>query len=89
MGIIGLVPMSVILFISESSPACPSSPPVGFHRPRPNPSVAALPQSQPSSLQLTASASPRTPRGCGRRHCGRVSCRRAIWGSSVLQTGGR
>lgn len=28
------------------------SPPVGFHRPRPNPSAAVLPQSQPSSLRL-------------------------------------
>lgn len=25
------------------------SPPVGFHRPRPNPSAALLPQSRPSS----------------------------------------
>ena len=54
------------------------SPPVGFHRPRPNPSAALLPQSRPSSPRSVPSTSPRTPRGYGRRHCGRVFYRRAI-----------
>ena len=61
----------------------------GFHRPRPNSSAAASPQSLLSSLRLTPSVSPRTPRGYGRKHCGRVFYRRAIWESSGLQTDGR
>ena len=40
-------------------------------------SAASLPQSPLSSPQSVPSASPRTPRGCGRRHCGRVFYRRA------------
>ena len=65
------------------------SPPVGFHRPRPNPSAVLLPQSLPSSPRSAPSTFPRTPRGCGRRHYGRVSCRRAILGNSGLQRDGR
>lgn len=65
------------------------SPPVGFHRPRPNPSVAVPPQFPLSSPRLAPSTSPRTPHGYGRRHCGRVSCHRATWESSALQRDGR
>lgn len=65
------------------------SPPVGFRHLCPNPSAAAPPQFPLSSPRLAPLASPRTPRGCGRRHCVRVFCRRAIWASSDLQTDGR
>lgn len=65
------------------------SPPVGFHRLRPNPSAAVLPQSRPSSPRSAPSVSPRTPRGCGHRHCGRAFCHQATWESSALQRGGR
>ena len=78
-----------ILLTSVSFPVCPSLPLAAAHHPRPNPSAAALPQSLPSSLRLTPSASPRTPRGCGHRHCGRAFCRRAIWESSDPQRDGR
>ena len=78
-----------ILLTSVSFPACPSSPPVGFRHLCPNPSAAASPQSLPSSPRSAPSASPRTPRGCGRRHCGRAFYRRAILENSVLQRDGR
>ena len=69
--------LSVILFTFPSSPVCLSSPPADFHHLHPNPSAAALPQSLPSSPRSAPSAFPRTPRGCGRKHCGRAFCRRA------------
>ena len=75
--------LSVILFTFPSSPVCLSSPPAAAHRPRPNPSVAAPPQFPLSSPRLAPSTSPRTPRGCGHRHCERAFCRRATWGSSA------
>ena len=52
-------------------------------------SAAVPPQSLPSSPRSAPSAFPRTPRGCGRKHCGRVFYRRAIWGNSGLQRDGR
>ena len=83
------VPMSVILFMSASASACLSSSLVGFRYLCHRPSAAAPPQSLPSSPRSAPSAFLRTPRGCGHRHCGRVSCRRAIWESSGLQRDGR
>ena len=73
----------------SSFPVCPSSAPAGFHHLRSYLSVVAPLQSPLSSPQSVLSASPRTPRGYGRRHCGRAFCRRAIWGSSVPRRGGR
>lgn len=52
-------------------------------------SAAAPPRSLPSSPRSALSASPRTPREYGHRHCGRAFYRRAIWENSGLQTGGR
>ena len=65
------------------------SPPVGFHHPPPVPSAAALLRSRPSSPRSGPSASPRTPRGCGHRHCGRAFYHRATWGSSGPRRDGR
>ena len=81
--------LSVILFTFPSSPVCLSSPPADFHHLHPNPSAASLPQSPLSSPRSGPSASPRTPRGCGHRHCGRVSCHQATWESSGPRRDGR
>lgn len=78
-----------ILLTSVSFPVCPSLPLAAAHRPRPNPSSAAPLQSLPSSPRSAPLAFPRTPHGCGRRHCGRAFCRRAIWGNSALRRDGR
>ena len=81
--------LSVILFTFPSSPVCLSFPPMDFRYLCPHSSTSLLPQSPPSSPRSTPSASPHTPRGCGRKHCGRVFYRRAIWGNSGLQRDGR
>lgn len=78
---------SVILFTFPF--AYISSPSAAAHRLRPCLSAATPPQFPLSSPQSASSASPRTPRGCGRRHCGRAFCRLAIWGSSVPRRDGR
>ena len=54
---------------------CPQAAPWDFCVPR------SSPRSAPSAF-------PRTPRGCGRRRCGNVASRPAIWENSVPQTGG-
>ena len=72
------VPMSVSFLFSTSFPTYPSSLLADFHHLSPRPSAAASPQYLPSSPRSAPSASPRTPRGYGRRHCGRAFCRRAI-----------
>ena len=51
----------------------------------PHPSAAVLPQSRPSSPRSASSASLRTPRGYGRRHCGRIFYRRTTWGVAPLK----
>ena len=72
------VPMSVSFLFSTSFPTYPSSLLAGFHHLRPNPSAAALLRSPLSSPRSALSASPRTPRGCGHRHCGRAFYHRPL-----------
>lgn len=67
-----LFSLSYSLISFSCSPFCFFPFPAVAHHLCPRPSVAALPRSPLSSLRSAPSASPRIPRGCGRRHYGRA-----------------
>ena len=86
MRLVILFSLSYSLISFSYSPFCFFPfPPVVVHHLHPNPLAAALPQSQHSSPQSAPSASPHTPRGYGRRHCGRIFYRRTTWGVAPLK----